>query len=145
MSSCEIWECFTLNTHIMGRNGQLPVTIQFGITSNRYIRDMRNMSMNHDYESGSLFKIPSTKPLWNAPLADKSLWRHFRLAIKPRYLGNHASHIKSYYRYQEAMVTLSESVMKNCVKRPLAEKSRWRHIQLAINPLSRKPCVQDEQ
>jgi len=27
-------------------------------------------------------------------------------------------------RYQEAMVALSESVMKNRLKRPLAEKSR---------------------
>jgi len=32
------------------------------------------------------------------PLAEKSWWRHIRLAIKPRYLGNHASQIKSYYR-----------------------------------------------
>ena len=31
------------------------------------------------------------------PLAEKSRWRHIRLAIKPRYLGNHASQIKSYY------------------------------------------------
>jgi len=31
-----------------------------------------------------------------------------------------------------AMFALSESVMKNCPKRPLAEKSRWRHIRLAI-------------
>jgi len=31
------------------------------------------------------------------PLAKKSQWRHIRLAIKPRYLGNHASQIKSHY------------------------------------------------
>jgi len=31
------------------------------------------------------------------PLAEKSRWRHIRLAIKPRNLGNHASQIKSYY------------------------------------------------
>jgi len=30
------------------------------------------------------------------------------------------------------MVALSESVMKIGLKRPLAEKSRWRHIRLAI-------------
>jgi len=29
--------------------------------------------------------------------SEKSRWRHIRLAIKPRYFGNHASHIKSYY------------------------------------------------
>jgi len=34
--------------------------------------------------------------------------------------------------YQEVMVTLSESVMKMCVQRPLAEDWRWRHIRLAI-------------
>jgi len=32
------------------------------------------------------------------------------------------------------MVALSESVMKNRLKRPQAEKSRWRHIRLAIKP-----------
>jgi len=31
------------------------------------------------------------------PLAEKSRLRHIRLAIKPRYLGNHASQIRSYY------------------------------------------------
>jgi len=31
------------------------------------------------------------------PLAEKSRWCQFRLAMKPRYLGNHASQIKSYY------------------------------------------------
>jgi len=37
-------------------------------------------------------------------------------------------------RYQEVMVGLSEAVMKNRMKRPLAEKSPWRHIRLAIKP-----------
>jgi len=37
-------------------------------------------------------------------------------------------------RYQEVMVALSESVMKICLKRPLAEKSWWRHIRFAIKP-----------
>jgi len=35
--------------------------------------------------------------------------------------------------YQEVMVALSESVMKNRVKRRLAAKSRSRHIRLAKN------------
>jgi len=130
--------------------------------------------------------------MWNSVkrlLTEKSRWRHIRLSIKPRFLGNHASQLKSYYgtlwgshgrafrirheksheappgeeitmksylvgsktslsrkpcipdekllikgRYQEVMVALSESVMKICLKRPLAEKSRWRHIRLAIKP-----------
>jgi len=37
-------------------------------------------------------------------------------------------------RHQEVMVALSESVMKNRLKRPLAEKSHWRHIRLALKP-----------
>jgi len=36
--------------------------------------------------------------------------------------------------YQEVMVALSEPAMKNRLKRPLAAKSRWRHIRLAIIP-----------
>jgi len=35
---------------------------------------------------------------------------------------------------QEVTFALSESVMKNLLKRILAEKSRWRHIRLAIKP-----------
>jgi len=39
---------------------------------------------------------------------------------------NPASQMESYYGtlYQQVMVALSESVMKMCVQRPLAEKSR---------------------
>jgi len=33
--------------------------------------------------------------------------------------------------YQEVMVSLSEYIMKIRRKRPLAKKSRWRHIRLA--------------
>jgi len=36
--------------------------------------------------------------------------------------------------YQVVMVALSESVMWNIVNQPLAEKSRWRHIRLALKP-----------
>jgi len=32
------------------------------------------------------------------------------------------------------MVALSESVMKKCLKRPLAEKLPWRYIRLALKP-----------
>jgi len=73
--------------------------------------------------------------LLKRPLAEKSRWRHIRLAIKSRYLGNHASQIKSYYRTLSVfMVALSESLIKNRAKRPLAAKSRWCHIRLSIKP-----------
>jgi len=45
---------------------------------------------------GSLFQIPITTCV-KRRLAETSRWRHIRLAIKPRYLGNQASQIKSYY------------------------------------------------
>jgi len=42
-----------------------------------------------------------------------------RLAIKPRYLGNHVSQIKSYYdSLSGSHVALSESVVKNRLKLP---------------------------
>jgi len=41
---------------------------------------------------------------------------------------------KLLWNYQEVMVALSGSIMKNRVKRPLVVKSRWRHIQLAKKP-----------
>jgi len=69
------------------------------------------------------------------PLAEDWRQRHIRLAIKPRYIRNHASQIKSYIeRSQEVMVALSEPFIKRCMQRPLVEKSRWRHIQLALQP-----------
>jgi len=47
----------------------------------------------------------------------------------------HTSQINvAIYHYQEVMVAFSESVLKNCVQRLLTEKSRWRHIRLAIKP-----------
>jgi len=48
-------------------------------------------------KSWSLFQNPSWKIAVKCPLASKLRWRHFRLALKARYLGNHASPIKSYY------------------------------------------------
>jgi len=53
--------------------------------------------MNHDYEIGIAFSDTVNKACVERPLADKSRWRHIRLAIKHGYLGNHASQIKRYY------------------------------------------------
>jgi len=61
------------------------------------VRDTRNMSMNHDYETEVDLSDSVNKTYVKCPLAEKSLWLHIRLAKKPRYLGNHASQIKSYY------------------------------------------------
>jgi len=61
------------------------------------VRDTRNVSMNHDYETGVALSDSVNKTYVKRPLPEKSRWRHIRLAIKPHYLGNHASQIKSYY------------------------------------------------
>jgi len=55
------------------------------------------MSMKHDYETGVALSDSVNKTCLERPLAEKLQWRHFRLAINPRYLGNHGSQIKSYY------------------------------------------------
>jgi len=60
------------------------------------VRDTRNMSMNHDYETGVALSDSVNRTCVKHPLAEKSRLRHIRLAIKPRYLGNHAPQIKSY-------------------------------------------------
>jgi len=49
------------------------------------------MSMNHDYETGVALSDYVNKTFVKYPLVEKSWWRHFWLALKPRYLGNHAS------------------------------------------------------
>jgi len=70
--------------------------------------------MNHDYETGVALSDSVNKTCVKRLLAEKSRWRHIRLEIKPPYLGNHASQIKSYYEnYQEVMVALSKYVIKN--------------------------------
>jgi len=130
MCSWEILGCFALNTPQNG--SQWAIYSQNKMSNNfQTLRDTRSISLIM-----SLFQIPSAKPASN--LAEKSRWRHIRLAIKPRYLGNHAFQIKSYkgslIHYQEVMFALSESVFKKCVQRPLAEDWRWRHIRLAIKP-----------
>jgi len=91
---------------------------------------------------GSLFQIPSTKPCGTPP-TEKSRWCHFRSAIKPRYLRNHASQIKSYYR------TLSGSHGRSFRIRheKSPEAPRGGGLTITSNPvgnttsLSRKPCM----
>jgi len=63
--------------------------------------------------------------------------------MKPRNLGNNASQIKSCYWTLSGCHGRSFRIChENCLKRPLKEKSRWRHIRLANkSSLSRKPCI----
>jgi len=62
------------------------------------VRDTRNVSKNHDYETGVVLSDSVNKTCVKRPIAEISRWRHIRLAIKPRFLGNHASQIQIYYR-----------------------------------------------
>jgi len=67
------------------------------------------------------------------PLAEKSRWRHIRLAIKHRYLGDHASQIKSYYGMLSGNHGRSFRIRQEKSRgATMAEKSWWRHIRLAI-------------
>jgi len=68
-------------------------------------------------------------------LAEDWRWCHIRFKITP-YLPNHASQIKSYYGTLSGSHGRSFRIRhKNRLKRPLAAKSRWLHIRLAIKPL----------
>jgi len=98
--------------------------------------------------------IPYKKLLWNAIRKSWSLFQNpsWKIACSALYRRNHDDVISGYQlnlvisetmnpswkvtteHYEEVMVALSESVMKIRLKRPLAEKSRWRHIRLAIKP-----------
>jgi len=69
----------------------------------------------------------------NRPLASKSRCCLIRLAVKARYFGNHASQIKSYYWSLSGSNGRSFRIHhKNRLKHPLAEKSWWCNIRLAI-------------
>jgi len=98
--------------------------------------------MNYDYETGVDLSDSVNKTFVKRPLAEKSQWCHFPLAIKPRYLGKHASQIKSYYG------TLSGSHGRSFRIRhkKLPEARPGGEITMKSYPvwnktsLSRKPC-----
>jgi len=86
--------CFTLKTP---QNwSQRAITSQNKMSNNsETVRDTRNVSMNHDYETGVAFSDLFNKTCVKRPLAEKLRWLHIRFAIKPRYLRNHAPQTNS--------------------------------------------------
>jgi len=83
----------------------------------------------------SLFQNPSWKMAWSAP------WRRNRHDVISGWQQNLviSKTMRNTWKvtmdyYQEVMVALPESILKNHLKRPLAEKLRWRPIRLAIKP-----------
>jgi len=79
-------------------------------------------------------------------LVEKSRWHHIRLAIKPRYLGNRASHRKSYHG--TLIGSHSPSFRNRHEKSPEAPPSG--EITMTSYPacnqtsLARKPCIPDK-
>jgi len=90
----------------------------------------------------SVNKSPTVTAAWQA------LYKHLNLPTHLHSLLDHAKWEKLLlffdFDYEEVMVALSESVVKNRQKRPLAEKSRSRHIRCNKTLLSRKPCIPDK-
>jgi len=68
-------------------------------------------------------------------LAEKARWRPIRLAMKPRFLGNYASEMKSCYGTLSGSDGRSFRIrQENYPEAPPVEISRWRHIHLVIKP-----------
>jgi len=142
--SCEICRCFTQKTPLnyVGRGKNQPqFNVEWLRNGNRYTKYVNEPWL---WNWGLFFRFRQQN-LCETPLVEKSQWRHIRFYFmvseitrfyfKPRYLGNHVSQITvTMERYQEVVVALSESVIWNRLKRPLVEKSSWRHIRIAINP-----------
>jgi len=72
MCSCEIWGCFTLKHP---KNGpEWAITSQNKMSNSpETVRDTRNISMNHDIETGVALLDSVNKTCVKRPLAKKSL------------------------------------------------------------------------
>jgi len=80
-------------------------------------------------------------------LAEKSPWRHIRLAIKLRYLGKHASQIISYYgtvwRSHDRSFTIRHE--KPPEAPPSSEITMASYPACKETSISRKPCIPDKK
>jgi len=111
------------NTPKMVRNGQLLAKLWNNLEN---VRDNGNMSISHEYETRVALLDSVNKTCVKCFLVEKSRWRHFRLEIKPRYLGNHASQIQSYYGTQSGGHGSSVRIRR--------EKSPGGKIPMTSNP-----------
>jgi len=87
------------------------------------------------------------KNILKRSLAEISRRRHIRLAKKPRYLGNHASQIKSYYRTLSGSDGRSFRIRqeKSLNAPPSGEMMMTSYPVGNETSLSRKPCIPDEK
>jgi len=81
------------------------------------------------------------------PLAEKSRWRHIRLATKPRYLGNYATQKKRYYGSLSGSHARSFRICheKSPEVHPSAEITMTSYPACNKTSLSRKPCIPDKK
>jgi len=111
------------------------------------VRDTRNVSIYLDYETGVALSESVNKTCVKRPLAEKSRWRHIRLAIKPRYVGNHASQMKSYYGTLSGSLGCSFRIRQEKSPEALASGEITMTSYPACNnsTSSRKPCIADKK
>jgi len=115
--------------------------------NSKTVRDTRNVSMNHDYETRVAVSDYVNKTCVKRPLAQKSRWRHIRLFIKPRYLGNHESQIKSYYGTLWGKRGRSFRILheKSPEALPSGEITMTSYPVGNKTSLSLKPCIPDKK
>jgi len=133
------------NTSKIGRSRQLPTKNKMSNNSET-VRDTRNISMIHDYKTGVALSDSVNKICVERPLAGKSRWRHVRLTIKPRYLGNHASQIKSCYGTLSGSHGRSFRLLHENLREvpPSVEITMTSYPACNETSLSRIPCILDK-
>jgi len=83
-------------------------------------------------KQGSLFHIPSTKPVWNAPSGEITM-TSYPVCNKTSFSRKPCIPEKSYYGTLSGSHGRSFRIRhEKLPEAPLAKKSRWRHIRFAI-------------
>jgi len=95
----------------------------------------------------SLIQNPSQEISQEVPLAEKSRWRHIRLAMAPRYLGNISSQMKSYWGTlwgsNERSFRIRHRVSPKAP--PSGEITMTSYPTFNKTSLSRKSCIPDKR
>jgi len=110
--------------------------------------NLHYMSMKHDYATGVALSLFLDEKSRKAPLGEEiKMTSYSRLAIKPRYLGNHASPIKSC----DASLSLSHGRLFRIRHENSLESLLGGEIMMTSYPacnktsLSRKPYIADKK
>jgi len=110
------------------------------------VTDTWNMSMNHDYETGVALSDSVNKTCGNAPSGEITM-TSYPVDKKPRYLGNHAAHIKSYNGTLSGSHGRSFRIRhKNSPEAPPGgEMTMTSYPVWNKTSLFRKPCIPDKK